>query len=452
MAKSKKVFTCFECDYIATNWLGRCPECGEWNSIEESSQINLSNSSISNLQNTPVNIVNIKEENLEKYRTGITEFDRVIGDGLTKGSLTLLGGNPGVGKSTLLMKLTHDLLLKNKEIQSILYVSGEETINQIAQRSKKHGDLNNGLYLLNETNWQNILSQIVKLKPSIMVLDSIQTTISNEVAAMPGSITQVREVIFSLMNYVKENNLTCIVIGHVNKEGTIAGPKVLEHMVDTVLLLEGDKNSNLRLLKSIKNRFGTSNEIGLFQMHKEGLIESSNNIIQLKQNKQHLPGSVSTCFREGSRVFYIEVQSLVIVNKFGTPKRASTVIENRRLSVLLAIIEKFLGIVVSDSDIFLDTNGGLKIINRDADLAIIASLISSIKNKQVPNTWFFIGDVGLNAEVGSVADIEKRLSELREIGCKKLFLSSEQAKTIKDNQGFEVIGIKNVLGLNKYIN
>ncbi len=444
MAKIKTAFTCQECGYQTAKWLGKCPDCNQWNSFSEEATFKESKAapkSISGRESRPKTINEIEHESVHRYYTQIGEFDRVMGSGITIGSLTLIGGEPGIGKSTLLMEVCGKILDAYKD-EKILYVSGEESESQVAQRSKRLGVHNAGFYIYNETNWQKILEQVKTIKPKFLVLDSIQTTHSNQIDSAAGTLTQIREVTYELMNYAKAYDLTCFLIGHVTKDGQIAGPKILEHMVDTVIYFEGDQLGQYRMLRVLKNRFGNTNEVGIFEMQEQGLIEIKNPSQYFLE--QSLPGSYGrslTCILEGSRSLFVEIQALVVENKFAVGRRTTQGLDSNRVALLVAVIDKYLGIPLSYNDIYVNVVGGMKLTTRENDLSVIASLLSSYFQKPVPNDTLFIGEVGLTGEVRSVPMMEMRLKEVAQMNYKRVITSKRAADDLKGKFKLELVGI-----------
>ncbi len=444
MAKIKSVFTCQECGYKSAKWLGKCPDCNQWNSFSEEEEIKASKAapkSIAGRETKPKTINEIEHENVPRYFTKIGEFDRVMGGGVTIGSLTLIGGEPGIGKSTLLMEVCGKLLNEYKD-ERILYVSGEESESQVAGRSKRLGVKNQGFYIYNETNWQKILEQVKELKPKFLVLDSIQTTHSNQVDSAAGTLTQIREVTYELMNFAKAYDLTCFIIGHVTKEGQIAGPKILEHMVDTVIYFEGDQLGQYRMLRVMKNRFGNTNEVGIFEMQEKGLVEIKNPSQYFLE--QSLPGSYGrslTCILEGSRSLFVEIQALVVENKFAVGRRTTQGLDSNRVALLVAVIDKYLGIPLSYNDIYVNVVGGMKLTTRENDLSVIASLLSSYYQTSVAHDTIFLGEVGLTGEVRSVPMMEMRLKEIAQMNYKRVITSKRAADDFKGKFKIEITGI-----------
>lgn len=444
MAKIKTVFTCQECGYQSAKWLGKCPDCNQWNSFSEEEQLKPSKAapkSIMGRESRPKTINEIEHEKVNRYQTKIGEFDRVMGGGVTIGSLTLIGGEPGIGKSTLLMEVCGKLLSEYKD-ERILYVSGEESESQVAQRSKRLGVHNNGFYIFNETNWQKILEQVKELKPKFLVLDSIQTTHSNQIESAAGTLTQIREVTYELMNFAKAYELTCFIIGHVTKEGQIAGPKILEHMVDTVIYFEGDQLGQYRMLRVMKNRFGNTNEVGIFEMQEKGLVEIKNPSQYFLE--QSLPGSYGrslTCILEGSRSLFVEIQALVVENKFAVGRRTTQGLDSNRVALLVAVIDKYLGIPLSYNDIYVNVVGGMKLSTRENDLSVIASLLSSYFQTPIANDTLFLGEVGLTGEVRSVPMMEMRLKEVAQMNYKRVITSKRAAEDLKGKYKLDLVGI-----------
>lgn len=444
MAKVKTVFTCQECGYQSPKWLGKCPDCQQWNSFSEEETFKPGKAapkSTLGRESRPKTIGEIEHEKVDRYHTKISEFDRVMGGGVTIGSLTLIGGEPGIGKSTLLMEVCGKLLNEYGN-EKILYVSGEESESQVAQRSKRLGVHNNGFYIFNETNWQKIIEQVKEIKPKFLVLDSIQTTHSNQVESAAGTLTQIREVTYELMNYAKAYGLTCFIIGHVTKEGQIAGPKILEHMVDTVIYFEGDQLGQYRMLRVMKNRFGNTNEVGIFEMQERGLIEIKNPSQYFLE--QSLPGSYGrslTCILEGSRSLFVEIQALVVENKFNQGRRTTQGLDNNRVALLVAVIDKYLGIPLSYNDIYVNVVGGMKLTSRENDLSVIASLLSSYYQTPIPNDTIFLGEVGLTGEVRSVPMMEMRLKEIAQMSYRRVITSKRAAEDLKGKYKLDLVGI-----------
>ncbi len=446
MAKIKTVFTCQSCGYQSPKWLGRCPDCNTWNTFEEGE---VAAKAVSKLAprgggpaSTPKTISKIELKQYARLTTGWKEFDRVMGGGITRGSLTLIGGEPGIGKSTLLMEVCGELLAQN-QADKILYVSGEESEAQVAGRSKRLGITSEEFYIYHETRWESVLEAIKTIRPAFLVLDSIQTTVSTQIDSPAGTLTQIREVTFELMNQAKALGLTVFVIGHVTKEGNIAGPKVLEHMVDTVIYFEGDQYGQYRLLRSMKNRYGNTNEIGIFEMREDGLKEVINpSQYFLDQTLPDSFGRSLSCVMEGTRALFVEIQALVVENKFATGRRVSQGLDTNRVALLVAVIDKYVGIPLSYNDIYVNVVGGLKLQGRETDLSVVASLLSSFYGKSIPQDTLFLGEVGLTGEVRTVPMMEARLREAAQLSYKKVITSSRAAQEFAGKFKVELVGLK----------
>jgi len=450
--KNATIFVCQNCSYQAPKWLGRCPECHEWNSLveENSSPVLTKTSSRGGDRETPKRLSEISVENVDRVNTLFSEFDRVLGGGLVPGSLVLIGGEPGIGKSTLLTKVMGGIAKSSKK--NVLYISGEESPSQIGARMRRLDIDSQNLYIFHETNWQAILEQIKILKPAFLVLDSIQTTVSGELNSPPGTVSQIREVTYELMNHAKTQNITCFVIGHITKEGSIAGPKILEHMVDTVIYFEGDQYGHYRLLRAIKNRFGNTNEVGIFEMTDKGLREVPNpSQYFLAEHKEESFGRSLTCIVEGSRSLFVEIQALVVENKYGTGRRTTQGLDNNRLAMLVAIIEKYLGLPLGFNDIYLNVVGGMSLDGRDSDLGVIAALLSSYKSTPLNSKTVFIGEVGLTGEVRSVAQMEMRLKEMAQLNYENVITSEKTAKEFLGKFKMNIKGISQISDLGKMV-
>lgn len=447
MAKIKTVYTCQSCSYQSPKWLGRCPDCGTWNTFEEGEVApKMSAKAVtrgeSSVISTPKTISKIELKKYARLSTGKKEFDRVMGGGITRGSLTLIGGEPGIGKSTLLMEVCGALLVE-KQAQKILYVSGEESEAQVAERCKRLGVTSEDFYIFHETRWERVLESLREIKPDFLVLDSIQTTVSSQLDSPAGTMTQIREVTYELMNQTKALGLTCFIIGHVTKEGSIAGPKILEHMVDTVIYFEGDQYGQYRLLRSMKNRFGNTNEIGIFEMRESGLYEVENpSQYFLDQTLPDSFGRSLTCILEGTRALFVEIQALVVENKFGTGRRVTQGLDNNRVALLVAVIDKYVGIPLSYNDIYVNVVGGLKFQGRESDLSVVASLLSSYYAKAIPQDTLMLGEVGLTGEVRSIPMMEARLREASQMNYKRVITSERAAKEFAGKFKIELQGLK----------
>ncbi len=439
MSKNKTVFFCTNCGYETPKWLGKCPVCNSWNTFSEE-VVSAKSGSISKSRNE-LQIVkmngNVASESA-RISTKIDEFDRVLGGGLMPGSLVLVGGDPGIGKSTLLMQVTVNIE------EEVLYVTGEESINQINLRANRLGINSEKVNLLSEINLETIFDAVKKVNPRVLIIDSIQTIFDPEIDNAAGTITQVRETTAKLMQLSKSTNLITIIIGHITKEGFIAGPKILEHIVDTVLQFEGEKNHTFRILRALKNRFGNTNEIGVFEMFEKGLRQVENpSQIFLNQKEENAVGSVITSSIEGTRPILLEVQALTTPMNYGNPQRVATGIDYSRLSILLAVLEKRAKFRMGTQNVFINIAGGFKIFEPAIDLAVIVALASSLHNITINNDDLFIGEVGLGGEIRTVSNIEKRISEAEKMGIRRIFLPKGNMKSISAKSA-ELIPVENI--------
>jgi len=418
MVKSKKIFQCISCDNESSKWTGKCVNCGEWNTVLERTVAKSSKNYISNSIKTPQLIGEISGSKAERIHINDQEFNRVIGNGLVKGSVILLGGEPGIGKSTLTLKIA--LTLNEK----VLYISGEESNEQIKLRATRI-DLNNEkCYIYNETEVNTILKTSDEVKPELIIIDSIQTIHTQDIDAIPGSVSQIKHCAEQLIKYAKDRLIPIIIIGHITKDGAIAGPKVLEHMVDTVLQFEGDKNHLYRLVRSIKNRFGSTNELGIYEMNENGLQEvNSPSKMLISTNQEKLSGIALGCSLEGIRPIMIESQALTSAATYGNPQRSANGIDIKRLNMLLAVIEKRGGMKLSQKDVFLNITGGLKIQDPAIDLSMVCAILSSFFDFYIDHKICFIGEVGLSGEIRPVSRIEQRIKEVTKMGINTIYLS-----------------------------
>jgi len=434
MSKTKLKYICSSCGYESLRWLGKCPECESWNSFtEEIVETSKRKPTISKSKYELNTIETISADEADRIKTGITEFDRVLGGGLMPGSVILLGGDPGIGKSTLAMQATANIN------QKVLYATGEESEKQIKLRASRLKLNSPNFYVQAETNLSDILGAINQLSPAVVVIDSIQTMYRSELDNSPGTITQIRECTSLLMEEAKKKHYSVIIIGHVTKEGMIAGPKLLEHMVDAVIQFEGESNYSFRILRAQKNRFGSTNEIGVFEMHEDGLREVKNpSELFLSEREKLTPGSVVTSSIEGTRPILLEVQALVTPSNYGYPQRVSNGFDQRRLSILLAVLEKRAGIRVSSTNVFVNIAGGIRITEPAADLAVCAAIASSLTEKVIENQTIIIGEVGLGGEIRSVGHIEKRIQEAEKLGFKNAIIPSSNKKELKSSGSISV--------------
>ena len=444
MAKGKKsIFFCQNCGHEETKWLGQCPMCKEWNTFVEEN-ISVSKSSTVKLAKEAevVALKNIETDFEERIHTQIQELDRVLGGGIVPGSLVLVGGDPGIGKSTLLLQVCQKLCESKKQV---LYISGEESLKQIKLRANRMGEFKEDLYLLCETNLEDIRNIIESRKPDIVVIDSIQTMYSEVVSSAPGSVSQVRESTNVFMQLAKGLGISIFIVGHVTKEGTVAGPRVLEHMVDTVLYFEGDRHASYRILRGVKNRFGSTNEIGVFEMRQNGLVEVENpSEYMLNGKPEHASGSVVACSIEGTRPILIEIQALVCSSNFGMPRRTAAGTDYNRVNLLMAVLEKRLGLHLSNYDAYVNIAGGVKMNEPAIDLGIVMAIVSSYKNHPIDEKTIVFGEVGLSGEVRAVSMPEQRVAEAKKLGFETCILPEVSKDMVKGIEGIKIIGVKNI--------
>ncbi|WP_169754601.1 DNA repair protein RadA [Campylobacter curvus] len=440
MAKSKIIFECQACGNQQSKWLGKCPQCGAWDSFVE-----LNNEQIkavkemAKISTSPSKAVSINEvqiENINRFSTKDSELDLVLGGGVVEGSLVLIGGSPGIGKSTLLLKIASNLA---KDGRKTLYVSGEESASQIKMRAQRLEAIDEKLYLLTEICLENITAEIQKNDYKILVIDSIQTLYSEEVSSAPGSISQVREITFELMRLAKDKNICIFIIGHITKEGSIAGPRVLEHMVDVVLYFEGDASRELRMLRGFKNRFGSTSEVGIFEMSAKGLVSASEISSKFFTRGSAMSGSAITVIMEGSRALSVEVQALVCESAY--PKRSCTGYERNRLDMLLALLERKVELPLGHYDVFVNISGGVKVGETAADLAVVAAIISSFKNRPISKDSVFIGELSLNGEIREVFNLDQRLKEAKTQKFKNAIIPNKPL----DTQGLKCFYAKDIV-------
>ncbi|MFA3783363.1 DNA repair protein RadA [Melioribacteraceae bacterium 4301-Me] len=432
-------YICSNCGYESLKWLGRCPSCEEWNTFIEELIEEKKHTHRKVLPQVKLKKINSIIHLEERIKTNISEFDRVLGGGLINGSVTLIGGDPGIGKSTLALQAAASIN------GSVLYVSGEESINQINTRAKRLNLKSDNIYLLTETDIDLIINAVEQSSPQVVIIDSIQTTYKPDFDNAPGTITQIRECTVELMQIAKKKNCAMILVGHVTKEGFIAGPKVLEHIVDTVLQFEGEKSHSYRILRAQKNRFGSTNEIGIFEMHEDGLHEVKNpSEIFLNERERQVTGSVITASMEGTRSILLEVQALVTPSSYGNPQRVATGFDYRRLSILLAVLEKRAGLRLSTQNVFLNMAGGLRVDEPAVDLAICCAIASSFNDKFVKNEYVVIGEVGLGGEVRSISHADKRIQEAAKLGFKNVILPSNNLKSVNNKTSLNLVPVENV--------
>ena len=455
MLKNKKmVYFCQECGYESSKWMGQCPGCKAWNSFAEEpvstgKKASGGGKSVSRQQSEPVILKEISLKEDERQTTKIGELDRVLGGGIVPGSLVLVGGDPGIGKSTLLLQVCRNLAENGN---SVLYISGEESLRQIKLRANRIGTFNENLQLLCETNLDTVREVMERKKPDVAIVDSIQTMFDEEIGSAPGSVSQVRESTNVLMQIAKGLGITIFIVGHVTKEGNVAGPRVLEHMVDTVLYFEGDRNDTYRVLRAVKNRFGSTNEIGVFEMRREGLCEVENpSEFMLSGKPENAAGSVVACAMEGTRPMLMEIQALICRSNFGMPRRTAAGLDYNRVNLLMAVLEKRMGLPLSNYDAYVNIAGGIRMNEPAADLGIVMAIASSYKNKPIAEDTIVFGEVGLSGEVRAVSMPEQRVAEAKKLGFKTCIVPSVTLKSIGKVDGIEVIGVSSVNQAMNYI-
>ena len=445
MAKSKKtVFFCKECGYESSKWLGQCPGCKEVGTFVEEPMGAKTNNNIRRglINNKPVTINQVTADDEERITTGFGELDRVLGGGVVPGGLILVGGDPGIGKSTLLLQVCRNMSNNGKKI---LYISGEESLKQIKLRANRMGQFSDNLSLLSETSLDTIEAVILETKPDAVVIDSIQTMLREDIGSAPGSVSQVRESTNFLMQLAKGNTIPIFIVGHVTKEGVVAGPRVLEHMVDTVLYFEGDRHAAYRIIRGVKNRFGSTNEIGVFEMSSEGLREVLNpSEFMLDGRPEDASGSVVACLMEGTRPILVEIQALISHTNFGMPRRTAVGTDYNRVNLLMAVIEKRIGVQMCDYDAYVNIAGGMKINEPALDLALVMALIGSFKNRVIDPKTIVFGEVGLAGEVRAVSQADKRVQEAKKLGFKTCIMPAVSKKNLTEITGINIIGVNNI--------
>lgn len=450
MAKAKTVFFCKECGYESSKWLGQCPGCKEWDAFVEEPVIKKS-TSVSGYKDIkePVLLSGVKSETEIRLSSGIKELDRVLGGGIVPGSLVLVGGDPGIGKSTLLLQTCREIVNQGKKV---IYISGEESKEQIKMRAERLGAFSGELLLLCETNLDLIEDVVNKHKPDIIIIDSIQTIYKEDISSAPGSVGQVREATGTLMRMAKNTGITIFIIGHVTKEGMVAGPRVLEHMVDTVLYFEGDNYASYRVLRAVKNRFGSTNEIGVFEMQNAGLVEILNpSEYMLNGRPEGEPGSVVSSSIEGTRPILVEVQALISRTSFNMPRRTAAGTDYNRVNLLMAVLEKRLGIQLGDCDAYVNVAGGMRITEPALDLSIVTAILSSFRNITINSNTILFGEVGLTGEIRAVNMAEQRVAEASKMGFEVCILPQANKGKLKEPAGMKLIGVKNIGEVMEYI-
>lgn len=445
MAKIKTKYVCQECGYENPKWLGKCPECLKWNSfVEELEQksINKEVFIVDKSSSRPVSINKIETKTEERFSSSINELDRVLGGGIVKGSLVLVGGDPGIGKSTLLIQVSSSVANSGKKV---LYISGEESESQIKMRAQRLGIQSDSLYIFSENNLSIIESELDSISPDLIIVDSIQTVYSQELNSAPGTVSQVKEATSKFMKISKKMGISTFIVGHVTKEGSLAGPKLLEHMVDTVIHFEGERYNTYRLIRAVKNRFGSTNELGVFEMRETGLVELENpSKVLISEKPKEVSGSVIISSVEGTRPMLLEMQALVSPTNYGIPKRTSNGVDYNRVGMLLAVLEKRVGLQIQNQDVYINIVGGIKINEPSIDLGIAVSVASSFKNKEVDETIAVCGEIGLTGEVRAVSFIEKRINECKKLGFKKIVIPKNNYEAVKDIKGIKILPVENV--------
>ncbi|MGO0076999.1 DNA repair protein RadA [Streptococcus suis] len=444
IAKKKTTFVCQSCEYHSPKYLGRCPNCGSWSSfVEEVEVAEVKNErvSLTGEKTRPMKLNEVSSIQVARTKTDMEEFNRVLGGGVVPGSLVLIGGDPGIGKSTLLLQVSTQL----STIGTVLYVSGEESAQQIKLRAERLGDIDSEFYLYAETNMQSIRTEIEKIKPDFLIIDSIQTIMSPDISSVQGSVSQVREVTNELMQIAKTNNIATFIVGHMTKEGTLAGPRTLEHMVDTVLYFEGERQHTFRILRAVKNRFGSTNEIGIFEMQSQGLVEVLNpSEVFLEERLDGATGSAIVVTMEGTRPILAEVQALVTPTMFGNAKRTTTGLDFNRASLIMAVLEKRAGLLLQNQDAYLKSAGGVKLDEPAIDLAVAVALASSYKDKPTNPQECFIGEIGLTGEIRRVNRIEQRINEAAKLGFTKVYAPKNSLTGIKVPKEITVVGVTTI--------
>lgn len=442
MPKNQTIFVCSSCGNESPKWLGKCPACNQWNTFYEEKVVkDKATNQKRALASETIKLNSVETTRYERYKTGYEELDRVLGGGLVQGSLVLLGGEPGIGKSTLIMQICD----KVKVDGPVLYVSGEESASQIKMRADRLNINNDNIFFLGETSIELIDESIEKIKPGLVIIDSIQTMYSDDLSAAPGSVSQVREATSKIMMMCKKQNITTIIIGHVTKDGAIAGPRVLEHMVDTVLYLEGERFFSYRVLRGVKNRFGSTNEIGLFEMRDVGMTEIDNpSDIMITEREDNPSGSIIVASVEGTRPILIEIQALLTPTAFGMPRRTGIGIDYNRLTLLMAVLEKRAGIPLGNQDAYVNVVSGIRLDEPATDLGIALAVASSYKNIPLPKDLVAIGEIGLTGEIRTINSLEKRVKEADRMGFKTCIISENGRKQLNYKGNINIIGVRNI--------
>lgn len=440
---AKTIYSCQHCGYQAPKWMGKCPDCGQWESfVEEVLRAPGTGGRKAGRTNAPVSIDSATPTNEDRLSTGIAEFDRVMGGGLVTGSLVLIGGDPGIGKSTLMLQALYGLAHQGRKV---LYVSGEESVRQLMIRSRRLDAVTPELWVVSETDVEAIVAMVDTHQPDVLVVDSIQTLFSPHISSTPGSVSQVRDSAMRLMLMAKSTNTSVFLVGHVTKDGAIAGPRLLEHMVDTVLYFEGDRNHVFRILRAVKNRFGSTNEIGVFEMKEKGLVEVSNpSAVFIAERPDKAPGSIVTASVEGTRPILVEIQALASSTNFGTPRRTILGLDANRVALLVAVMEKKLGMHLIGHDIFMNVAGGVKIVEPAVDMGVVAAIASSFFDRPIQPGSVVLGEVGLTGEIRAISHVETRVAEIKKMGFTRCLVPHGNQVRMSPVDGIELIGITNV--------
>lgn len=445
MAKIKSKYVCQSCGYESLRWIGKCPECDDWNTFVEEIEDKKSKHDLFIIEKevqkpVPINKLEINEQ--ERFSTCINELDRVLGGGVVRGSLILAGGDPGIGKSTLLIQVAENVAKSGKRV---LYASGEESIYQIKMRAKRLNIESENLYIFAENNLDIIEKQIDNIKPEMIIVDSIQTVYSPQITSTPGSVSQIKEGTSRFMKISKKVGISTFIVGHVTKEGSLAGPKILEHMVDAVLYFEGERYNTYRMIRAVKNRFGSTNELGVFEMRDKGLIEVENpSKILISEKPKGVSGSIIVATIEGTRPMLVELQALVCPTSFGIPKRAATGVDYNRVSLIMAVIEKRAGMQIQNQDIYINVVGGIRLNEPAIDLGIVISIASSFRDIEINEKTVAIGEVGLTGEIRGVSFIEKRIAECKKLGFNRIIIPKSNVKGLENMDDIKIIGVENV--------
>lgn len=454
--KAKTRFVCQECGYTTFKYIGCCPNCGQWNTIVEEREETVpikedrhNRVSLQGERSKPQKLTSIQHSKVNRIQTELSELNRVLGGGVVPGSLVLIGGDPGIGKSTLLLQISQQLTLAE---QKVLYVTGEESGEQVKLRAERLSQKGNDFYIYPETNMTEIRHAIEDLQPDIVIVDSIQTMVEEDITSAAGSVSQVRETTADLMKIAKTNGIAIFIVGHVTKEGALAGPRMLEHMVDTVLYFEGDRYQSFRILRAVKNRFGSTNEIGIFEMRQQGLVEVKNpSEVFLEERLEGASGSAIVVAMEGTRPILVEIQALLSPTLYGNARRTSSGLDYNRISLILAVLEKRSGLSLQNQDAYLKATGGVKLDEPAIDLAIAMAIVSSYKEQETQSKNCFVGEIGLTGEIRSVTRVEQRIQEAKKLGFQRIFIPKNNLQDWKPIAGIEVIGVATIKEAIRYV-